>query len=216
MRLLAPICTALALLALATPGAAQTASCQAQVNGQEVAIDYDRKSEEARKITRREAIFRGPSRLWAWTWGDLPTCNSAILMDALAEDAEGETDGQCLAWVEETQSYVLLPGDRNYRGRCIGVVCRSVNAGKEEVAAVTSAILSGAAERAGIGGGTSTLTTVTNSAGALIMSGSTGHITGTLGSVGSGILGALSSPAALTAGAVTTVVGGGALFVCTD
>jgi hypothetical protein len=201
---------ALLALVLALPtGALAQARCQAQVNGVETLVEFDRGSETARGITFREAATRGPGRLWSWAWGNEPTCNSAVLIEQLSASLPPEEiDGYCLAWVEETGSYVLVPGSRNYRGRCNGVVCRVVNASTSQVSE-TAAGITGVVQR-----GASGVSAVNHGTGGLILRGSSSAVMGALGTAGSAVAGAVTAPAALAAGAATVVVGGGAMFVC--
>ena len=204
-------------LGLAGTASAQDLSqCHAQVNGSEMVVDFDRSTDIAREITRREALFRGPGRLWAWTWGDVPTCNSSVLMTALATELGAEdTDGYCLAWVDETESYVLAPGARNYRGRCVGVACQFVNAASEEVSAIGGEVLRrtgvSAAVQDPLGTGVRALS---HGSGALMATGQAGTLTSFFSGTGSTLMATLSTPAVATAGTVTAVIGGGALFVC--
>ncbi len=210
------VLTALFLGCAGPASAQQVAQCHAQVNGSEMIVDFDRSTDIAQEITRREALFRGPGRLWAWTRGDLPTCNSSVLMTALATElGADDTEGFCLAWVDETDSYVLAPGQRNYRGRCTGTVCQFVNAAKDEVTAAGGAVLQvtgvTAAVQDPLGTGVRALS---HGSGALMATGQSGSLASFFSGTGSTLAATLSTPAVATAGTVTAVIGGGALFVC--
>jgi ankyrin repeat protein len=58
------------------------------------------------------------------------------------------------------------------------------------------------------------ITAVTHSSGAIILTGSSGYIAGTLGSVGATALSILTAPATLTAAAITVVALGGTVYYC--
>ncbi|NRB19679.1 MAG: ankyrin repeat domain-containing protein [Rhodobacteraceae bacterium] len=91
--------------------------------------------------------------------------------------------------------------------------CEVVSESKEAVAALVGlgAGATGTAVAATTGLG---MTAVTHSSGAVILTGSSGYIAGTLGTVGSGALAFLTAPATLTAAAVSVVAFGGSVYYC--
>jgi hypothetical protein len=199
-------------LASQTAFAEATVACRAFVNGSEIVVKFD---PSASAITRRERVLGWPGRLWNWGWGSPPNCNSEALIAYLSENVEADQiDGYCLSQSDEG-SYLLVPGERNFRGRCKKTTCELVNATKEE----------GLALAAGFGGlvvGTNTglaaggVTIVTHSSGAMIATGTSGYIAGTLGGIGTTIGGILSAPVVIGAAVVTVVVAGGAVYVCAE
>ena len=91
--------------------------------------------------------------------------------------------------------------------------CKAVSENKEAVAALVGlgagATGTAAAATTGLG-----ITVVSHSSGALILTGSSGYIAGTLGTIGSTALGFLAAPATLTAAVVSVVVLGGTVYYC--
>ena len=93
--------------------------------------------------------------------------------------------------------------------------CKAVSENTEAVAALVGlgagATGTAAAATSGLG-----ITVVTHSSGAVILTGSSGYIAGTLGTVGSSALAFLTAPATLTAAAVSVVALGGTVYYCSS
>lgn len=207
----------LVLLALlvAAPVIAEEAQCRALVNGQEMTLTWDDEGPQADDLTYREWSMGLPGRGWSWAWGELPWCNSKVIIDHLSQELPArEVSGYCLASAED-DSWLLVPGEQNFRGRCKQTTCEMVNATKAEAAA-----LAGTMTGLTVGATTATAATgttvVAHSSGALILTGSSGYIAGTLGAAGTTILGILTAPATLTAAAVSVVAVGGAVYLCQE
>ena len=123
----------------------------------------------------------------------------------LADDADGSIAG-------------FEQGPRDAYGLCeapTAKVCEMVNASKE--AALAIAGFSSGAVGGAIGTTTVTGTTVVmHSSGAAILTGSSGYVAGTLGTLGTTVLGVLTAPLFVTAAAVSVVAVGGAVYVCRE
>lgn len=94
-------------------------------------------------------------------------------------------------------------------------VCKVVSENTEAVAALVGlgAGATGTATLATSGMG---ISAVAHSSGAVILTGSSGYIAGTLGTIGSSALAVLTAPAALTAAAVSVVAVGGTVYYCSS
>ncbi|MEQ9037906.1 MAG: hypothetical protein RIE24_06090 [Silicimonas sp.] len=94
-------------------------------------------------------------------------------------------------------------------------VCEHVNDSKEAALAITG--FAGGAVGSAVGTAAVTGTTVvTHSSGAAILTGASGYIAGTLGTIGTAALSVLTAPATIAAATVSVVAVGGAVYVCTD
>lgn len=204
------IATFVVLLALAAPAAAETRRCLATVNGSQVSITYD--PALAEPISRRERLVGWPGQAWRRAWGAPPACDSELTILYLAQHLAGdEIDGYCLAQDDATDSFLLVPGERNFRGRCRRTTCERVNAAAEDAMAAGRAVADIATGRTN-----SRVGAVLHSSGAAIVSGQAGSIGTALGSVGSSVAAALTAPAVMAAAAVSVVTVGGAVYVCRD
>lgn len=215
MRLF-PIVTS-ALLCWGGTAVAQAETCVARVNHLEVVIDPETVVADAPAAapTRRERLRDWPARRWNRALGRPPACDSLTTISFLATYLElRETEGYCLAEDPEA-GYLLVPGARNYRGRCRVTACERVNMAREET-------LQAAGSIAGIVTGTgraedgpqSGLAGFAHSSGAMLLSGNATSLTSALGSAASSVVAALSAPAVATAAAVSVVAVGGAVYVC--
>lgn len=205
----------LLVLLVAGPAIAEEAQCRAFVNGQEMALVWDDNGVQADDLTYREWALGLPGRGWDWTWGELPRCNSRVIIDHLSQELPAtEVSAYCLAGNDDG-SWLLVPGERNFRGRCKQTTCEMVNATKGEAAALVGT-MTGLAVGATTATAATGTTVVAHSSGALILTGSSGYIAGTLGAAGTTILALLTAPATLTAAAVSVVTVGGAVYLCQE
>lgn len=208
-------------------------ACTTNINGETVSIDYDLNAHWSgpnpwlyEHYTMREILLSG--------WGDI-TCPSAITMAHLApEILPNERADLCLIWDDEANTYLgFANGARDAYGICKDpkTVCERVGETEEWVkkqATGTAGALTGLlAGAAGTAAGTSSVaaaagvTAVTHSSGAAILTGSTGYVAGSMGTMGTSLLaggsaiaGVLTAPATLTVAAITAAGIGGATYLC--
>lgn len=208
----------LPVLALAILGAAGGARaqdiCASVVNGEALRFDRETFLENRDGVTRRERLLTWPGRQWDGLRGREPECDSQTLIRYLSLTIPADQiDGYCLSEVDDL-GHLLIPGERNFRGRCTGTVCEVVNTSAEAAVNVTGTAARAVAEQTlnregGVGG-------LLHTSGAAILTGQATTISSTLGSIGTAMGAALSTPAVLAATAVTVVAVGGAVYVCRD
>jgi len=196
------------LTVLASPLAAQNAACTARVDGQDVVIAPGAMVDGS-GAGLRERLTSWPSRGWDRVWGNPRSCDSGVLIAFLAGIegmTEDEADDLCLAELPEDQGYLLVPGERNFRGLCRVTICDRVVMASNDTEAVTGRIdaLASAVLPDGIEG------TVRGS-GAVLLSGNAGIASQLLGpAVSPEIAGLLTSPQT----AVTVMAVGGLVYYC--
>lgn len=201
------LCLFLCLL----PAAAMADRCRAVVNGSEIVVEEENFSSFSDQVGTAEKLLSWPSRRWDKTWGTPPACRSGVIYDYLASTVAPEgIEGYCLSHDEEA-GYVLAPGERNFRGLCKKTICERVDSTAQETAAVTATLARSALATARE---PDQLRAVMHQSGALILSGSASTISATLGNAGTGLMTALSTPAALTAVGVSVLAVGGAVYMC--
>lgn len=200
----------LTVLALLGASPAVAAICQTTVEGIDLQIDTTTLAVSPAPATRRERLLNFPARSFDYLTGDQRQCDSHEVF-ALLEGIEDVSD-MCLQFADDETGYLLVPGARNFRGRCTAsTVCEKVNGTKDVMISATGAVIDAA-----LGTGDSTLSKVTHSSGAVLLSGSGASISSTLGTAATSAAGVVSAPAALTAAAVTAVAVGGAIYVCSE
>ena len=205
---------ALFLILFAIPAAAETSRCLATVNGSEVVVDYEPAS--AAPVTRRERALGWPGRVWNRAWGTPPACDSGVLIAYLGQTlAADEIEGYCLAADAEAETFLLVPGERNYRGRCRRTACERVNAAAGDALAASGAVARTVTDIA-TGRSDSRLSAVAHSSGAAILSGNAGPISTALSGIAPSVVAVLTAPATLAAAAVSVVTIGGVVYVCHD
>ncbi|SPJ22879.1 hypothetical protein [Palleronia abyssalis] len=199
----------LSLLLMGTPALAED-FCRAEVNDTEILIDRD--TVDADRPGLRESLRRWPTGGIDRLRGREPVCDSQTLIAFLASEVpEAQIDGYCLANDPEA-GFLLVPGARDYRGRCTATTCDLVNAARDGAGGVA-----GTAADLVIGRGEDQSRTdaVIHASGAAILSGSAASILGTLGTGAStAMTAALAAPAVAGAAAVSVVAIGGAVYLC--
>lgn len=108
-------------------------------------------------------------------------------------------------------------GSRDAFGRCEkpSNTCKLVNTTKQEALSLVG--IGEQAEKGTLGGRlSSTVSAVTHSSGAMVLSGNAGSISSLLTTAGTGIGTALSTPAVLVGAAASVVVIGGAVYLCSE
>jgi hypothetical protein len=196
-------------MALAHPAAAE--DCSIRINAMDVVVDADLFATDA--PSRRESLMTWPTRNLTRLVGRVPTCTSDIALNFMsAMEGLQDTDGYCLADGDDDSGLLLVPGARNYRGRCTVSTCERVNAATADVTALTR-------EMAQLAYGAPELDTssVAHASGAVLLTASRATLQSTLQSGASGALAlALSSPPAMAATALTLTAVGGGIYLCAD
>ena len=185
---------------------AEPVLCKASLNGAETFLSYNSETIEYQSFVEK------------W-WYFAPNCPADIVLTVLLPktDAADKQD-YCLTVDELTGAYTgAVRGKRDRYGRCArtGGVCKVVNRAKEE--AIDAAIATGGV----IVGSNATLsaagiTVVEHSSGMSILTGGSGYIAGTLGTVGTAAVGVATSSAALATAAAGAVIIGGAVLICSE
>lgn len=205
------VLTAIFLLT-AAPVAAEVRWCTTSIDGQTHLLkdDYDDFA-ITDNTTFREIFFGG--------WGEIDCPSFVTLRYLTPELTDVQREPFCLSYDEERETYLgVEQGERDAYGVCEAPsksICERVNASKETVLAVTglaATVPSGAT----VGASAAGITAVTHSSGAVILTGSSGYIAGTLGTAGATALGILTAPVTLTGTALGLVAVGGAVYVCKE
>ncbi|MGL4414414.1 hypothetical protein [Roseinatronobacter monicus] len=197
-----------ALLAVLGTGPlhASPTQCDTKIDGEPVTIFYDT-ADPTFSSFRERFLRRGHQ------------CPGAVVITYLMPDlSAAEREVFCANYDPLTQSHSMpAQGRRDNFGRCVepSKTCKLVNTTKQE--AMT---LMGVGRQAEDGMRpsllSSTVSAVTHSSGAMILSGNAGALTGILSSVGTGVGAAVSAPAVLVGAAASVVVIGGAVYLCSD
>lgn len=206
MKTVAFLATLAGLMTLAGAAAAAPTQCTTKIEGEEVTIFYD--DAEPTYSSFRERYFTR-SR----------TCPGAVVITYLMPDLSAEERQVfCANYDPKTRSHSLpAQGERDAFGRCEtpSRTCKVVNTTRDSALS-----LAGIGERAEEGTLTgrlsNTLSAVTHSSGAMVLSGNAGSITSLLSSAGATAGTALSAPAVLAGAAASVVVIGGAVYLCAD
>jgi len=201
------LAVALSLLA----GAAVAQSCATRVNGQELFIVPE--AMETPSPGLRERLVMWPSRSWDRAWGEREACDSGVVTTFLAATMRlDQTEGYCLVR-DDAMGFLLVPGQRNWRGICRATVCDRVNAAADAANAVTLSIASVVARRPVEDDGDAVVA-VAHGTGAMMVTGQAPAVATALGQGAGAVGAALASPAAAGAAAVTVVSLGGAVWLC--
>lgn len=195
--------TALSLVLALLPSLAAAELCQTRVEAADLQIDPEVLDTS---VTWRESLITLPSSGVAAMRGALRQCHSGEIYAFL--DGLADMDGKCLVEADDDTGFVILKGERNYRGRCTKTVCQRVNDTKENLGAVTSSLVGGAVGMAD--------TAATHPAGALVITGAADTIVASVGTASASALAVLSTPAVLAATTVSAVAVGGAVYICSE
>lgn len=211
----APLLALLAGVLVAGAGAAQDRACITRVNHLDIAIapgailaDPD--------PGLRERLLAWPGNLWNRAWGQPVACDSettiAYLAGVLALD---EVGSHCLAEAPGDEGWLLVPGERNFRGRCRVTVCERVNGAAAEAAEVARTITRAATgqEVDSLGEGVAAFA---SASGAAMLTGRASLVMAALGHGAEALAAALAAPAVAGAAAVTVMAAGGAVYICRD
>ena len=201
----------LAFILVIVAGAAQAQSCAAHVNAQELIVVPE--AVGAPSAGLRERLRMWPSRTWDRAWGERVQCDSATIIHFLATTMRlDQTEGYCLA-EDDRHGWLLVPGARNYRGRCTKTVCDRVNVVADGMEILGTTMMSLAAGRR-VSSDTDAVTAVAHGTGAVLVSGQAPAVAASLGQSAATLGAALSVPAAAGAAAVTVIGVGGVFYLC--
>lgn len=194
----------------ALAGAAQAQSCAARVNAQELILVPEAMGAPTPGL--RERLLMWPSRSWDRAWGDRVTCDSAAVMHFLGSTMQvDQTEGYCLAQ-DDAEGWLLVPGARNFRGRCTKTACDRVNVVADQArglgAAIAGLVAGGPIESSG-----DAVAAVAHGTGAMLVTGQAPAVATSLGQTAGALGTALSAPAAAGAAAVTVMAVGGAVYL---
>lgn len=196
----------------AGPALTQDQACVARVNGSDIVVAAGAVLDNPDGVTLREQLLGWPSQTWNRAWGAPLTCDSettiAFLGAVLAVD---QVDRYCLSYDAETEGFLLVPGARNYRGRCQKTACERVNIARDQTTGFLGGMMQAVLQPPQTG-----LLGLTHSSGAMLLTGQRGVVLDSLGTAASSVATALSTPAAMTAAAVTVMTLGSAVYVCSE
>lgn len=202
----------IALLWLALPATAGE-YCRAEVNATEVVVDRTSLGAPPAAPGLKERAVSWPARGIDRLLGRAPRCDSETLIAFLSDEVEGEQiDGYCLS-PDEAAGYLLVPGPRDYRGRCARTTCDRVNAVRDGAVGVAGAATDIVTGR-DAGSGQTRPTAILHASGAAILSGSAANLAASLGATATSVTTALAAPAIAGAAAVSVVAVGGAVYLC--
>jgi hypothetical protein len=202
----------LAVLLTSGPASARVADCQTSINGEVLSLAYDTDDKMLRENrTYRERIFGKAGRV---------TCPGYVTLRALTPDlSDTERALFCLQYDRSQRTYTgLVVGPRDAFVGCKApsrTFCDRVTATRDQIGDLTAIggrLASGVKTAVGAAG----VTAIEHSSGALILTGSSGYMSGTLGSLASGALATLTAPATSTAALVTVVAVGGSVYYCSE
>lgn len=184
--------------------------CLSNIDSEPVHVIYDADEDQLyENYTFREIFFGATEKI---------TCPAFVSLRIMTPDLNDlERSVFCLSYDEEQDTIVgFAKGERDAYLICkepAVPLCDRVNATKEEALTIVG-LGAGATAGASAAATAAGVTAVTHSSGAVILTGSSGYIAGTLGTVGTGLIGVLTAPVTLTAAAVSVVAVGGAVYLC--
>lgn len=196
----------LVLLTAPLSAVARPEACLTSIRGAPAALIYDTGDGVVRENrSYREMLFGRFGRI---------TCPGYVTLRAMTPElTDGERALFCLQYDRSAETYTgFVVGARDAYVGCRATsvrFCERVNTTAAEALRVAryGASLAGQATATGV-------RAAEGASGAILLTGARSYLAGALGSVAATVAGALSSPATLTATAVTVVAVGGAVFVC--
>jgi hypothetical protein len=206
-------CLAAALTVFGTD-AAFADTCNVRINAMDITVDPDQFSDDSATATRRERALAWPTRKLSRLRGNTPACPSNVTLTFLAQ-MEGlpDTTGYCLAEGDAASGWLLVPGARNFRGRCSVSTCERVNGTAADLQGLTATVTQFAYGERTSGDTTS----VAHSSGAVLMSASRATLQRTLeAGASTALAAAMSTPTALAATALTVTAVGGGVWLCSE
>lgn len=189
---------------------AEVIGCATSVNGKSKQLSYSLSDESFYdNYSMREAFFSG--------WGNIDCPSYVTLRHLTPELSDSERSVFCLQFDRKRKTYTgYANGHRDAYLNCSKPsksFCERVNDSKSAAIAITG-LGTGAVAGASTGTAAAGVTAVAHSSGAVILTGTSGYIAGTLGTIGAGSLAVLTAPATITTAAVSVVAVGGAVYFC--
>lgn len=203
--LIASLAMCLSLPSLSAP---QVERCTAKISKKTIKLTYDPYSQEyLDNTTFREILFSG----------DDSSCPGFIALRHMTPKLSPmEREAFCALYDKKEKNYLgFAQGARDAYGKCKkpGKLCTAINATKEEAIAIVG-LGAGATGGATAIASAAGITAVTHSSGAVILTGSAGYLAGTLGTVSTAVVAALTAPVAIIGATVSVVAVGGAVYLC--
>ncbi len=200
--------TVLFVLALGAGTPALADDCTVRVNAMDVVVNTDLYGEGA---SIRENMLSWPRRSLNALTGTLPACSSDVTLDFMA-GIEGlpNTSGYCLAEGDAETGWLLVPGARNYRGRCAVSTCQRINGAADDIVGLTNrmALMLYAAPDPDSD-------IMAHASGVMIMTLGRDAIQDKAEELGSAaLIAALTTPMGLSATALSVVAVGGSMWMC--
>ncbi len=197
------------------PHASWADTCNIRINAMDITVDPEQFSDGSATATRRERALSWPTRSLSRLRGNTPGCPSNVTLTFLAQ-LEGlpDTTGYCLAEGDAQSGWLLVPGDRNFRGRCQASTCERVNGTATDLENLTRTLTAFAyGERPS----SPETTSVAHASGAVLMSATRSALQRTFETGASAALSAaMSSPTAIAASAITVTAVGGGVWLCSN
>ncbi|EKE45172.1 hypothetical protein OCGS_0867 [Oceaniovalibus guishaninsula JLT2003] len=205
----------LATLALISSPAMAAELCRAEVNSTVLTIDRDALPLEPARPGLTERLTAWPSGSLNRLIGRPPACDSETLIAFLSQEVAADQIAVYCLLPDEKLGFILVPGERTYRGRCATTTCDKVNAAKDGALSVAGTAAD-IATRRDVEGGETRTTAILHASGAAILSGSAASVATSLGTTAANVTAALAAPAVAGAAAVSVVAVGGAVWLCRD
>ena len=194
-------------------GISYAETCSVRVHGMDVVIDETQFVDKELGTGRSERLWSAPERWFSELTGRRPQCRSDVTLTFMASLVETYTaSGYCLDLADNDVGYLLLPGERNFRGRCVKTTCEKLVLASEEVEAVNDALST-------ILGSPPDIEEIARaeSLGAMIVKGSDRYIRKKLNAtLRSTILTTIGGPHAAAATALTVVALKSATYLCSE
>jgi len=196
-------------IAVLLPNLALADICQTRIDGLDLQIDPDAMVASVDTATRRERALNLPSRTFAWLRDRPRSCTSAEVFAMMS--VLDDVDAQCLYHVDDDTGFILLPGNRSFRGRCTKTVCERVNDTSDGTVDLLASVSRGA-----LGLPEDDTRSIPERTGSVILSGRAAFVAGALQQTGTAVVAALAAPAVLAAATVTVAGVGGAVYICRE
>ena len=196
---------------LLLPTLTRADECLVRVQALDIVIDSEQFEDDDLTPSKRETLLNWPSRVMDKASGHTPACTSDVTLTFMASLNEVYTsNGYCLEYVDDEVGYIMLPGDRNFRGRCTKTTCERLTGATEDLAAINDRMTS-------VFGEAPTLEEMARAEtpNAMLVQGTDRFIRSKLNATAStALLTALGAPHIATASALTVVAVGGTSFLC--
>lgn len=186
--------------------------CKTSLSGEKLIVAFDADEERLYdNYSLREMFFGGSSNI---------SCPAYVSLRLLTPDLNDDQRGVFCISYDETRDTIsgFSEGERDAYLICKEPsvpICDRVNDSKEAALAIVG-LGAGATAGASTATAAAGLSVVPHSSGAVILTGSSGYIAGTLGTVATSALSILTAPATVAGATITLVAVGGAVYVCSE